>query len=136
MSKATKLGLMFVGGIILTLGAWQVNKKIKQRIPAYWWIELLKQEKIVVNEKVQPLSRFSILDVWEYEINDNLARLTVLIEGYKRFFLYEIVWDKEMVSDINEVNGDNYEQAITEYAFKEISDYEARKWRNDSNLGI
>lgn len=127
---------MFVSGIILTLGAWQINKKIKQRIPAYWWIELLKKEEITVNEKIQPLSRFSILDVWEYEINDNLTRLTVLIEGYKRFFLYEIVWDKEMVGEINEVNGNDYEKAITECAFKEISDYEARKWRNDSTLGI
>lgn len=136
MSKGTKLGLMFVSGIILTLGAWQINKKIKQRIPAYWWIELLKKEEITVNEKIQPLSRFSILDVWEYEINDNLTRLTVLIEGYKRFFLYEIVWDKEMVGEINEVNGNDYEKAITECAFKEISDYEARKWRNDSTLGI
>jgi hypothetical protein len=136
MSKGTKLGLMFVSGIILTLGAWQINKKIKQRIPAYWWIELLKKEEITVNEKIQPLSRFSILDVWEYEINDNLTRLTVLIEGYKRFFLYEIVWDKEMVGEINEVNGNDYGKAITECAFKEISDYEARKWKNDSTLGI
>jgi hypothetical protein len=88
--KKIDIAAIGVGSLIL---AFFIKKHIF--IKKEWWIWVIQDETLKINNQFYPLYDFNVVSSVNYHINQDCSRLQVLLQKNNLYILYEIIYKRD-----------------------------------------
>lgn len=123
---AALIGLVIVGKL--------VQKRIF--IENYWWLSIIKNQSINIEGKEYTLKNFMVVNSWEYNLDNTLSKLNVLLEKDGIYFLYEALCNRTIKEELIENASKNFDTAIINNKLQKMTHEQANKWLYETDLGI
>lgn len=124
--------------VTFIIGALLVSKLIHKYLLSdkFWWINLFKKGQFEIEGKKYYYKDMLIIDYYDFDIDQNIAKLNVIFEYQEKQFLYEAIYNKTKKIEIIDSNKKDLNSIIVSKNITIMSANETQRWINENELGI